>query len=108
MDFWNTVKKLLCSYLLVLTIFGTITSIFTSYICFRLRKNITFIFIGVESIASIFTLYFWNLNNVSQELFNFDLLNSNFWLCKIGSFYQFSSLEICAWILVIELFDEKK
>lgn len=104
MNFWGVVKILVCCYLLALTIFGTILSIFTSYICFRLRKNITFIFIGIGSTAAIFTLYFWNLNNISQEFFNFDLLNSNYWLCKFGNFYQFSSLEICAWVLVKKKF----
>ena len=96
-----TLRKILGIYALVLIFVGTFTSIIGCYICYRLRSTTTFIFFCYLSITSIFTLYFWNLGNFLREIFGIDLINVNFWLCKFGSFYQFTSLQITAWILVI-------
>ena len=96
-------RKILGVYALILIVIGTVTSIFGCYICFKLKSNTTFIFFCYLSVVSIFTLYFWNFGNFLRELLGIDVININFWLCKFGSFYQFTSLQIAAWILVIFL-----
>ena len=93
-------RKLLGIYAILLVVFGTIFSLLCCYISFKLRKTTTFIFICFMSLANMFTLYFWNLGNFLRELFQIDLINISLWLCKFGSFFQFTSLQISAWILV--------
>ena len=94
-------NKILGAYALVLTVVGTFLSILSYLICKQIKKkNVTVFFMSSLSICSIFTLYFWNLDNFFKEIFNIDLLNLNYWLCKIGSFIQFVSLQMCSWILV--------
>ena len=106
---FSTLRKCLGIYAIALVIFGTFFSVLCCYISFKLRKTTTFIFICYMSLANIFTLYFWNLGNFLRELFQIDLINTSIWLCKFGSFFQFTSLQISAWILVIHfavVFDE--
>ncbi len=67
----------------------------------RLRKNKTFVFLRFLALTDLVALYFWNINHFTVVILNLDLQNYNIWLCKFGQFYQFSSLQISAWILVI-------
>ena len=98
---FSVMRKFLGIYAIALVIVGTFFSILCCYISFKLRKTTTFIFICYMSLANIFTLYFWNLGNFLREIFQIDLINIDIWLCKFGSFFQFVSLQISAWILVI-------
>lgn len=94
-------NKVLGVYALILTVLGTFLSILSFFVCKKIKKkNVTVFFMSSLSICSIFTLYFWNLDNFFKEILNIDLLNLNYWLCKFGSFIQFISLQMCSWILV--------
>jgi hypothetical protein len=52
------------------------------------------------------TLYFWNLGNFLSQIFTIDLINLSIWGCKFGSLFQFTSLQISAWILVLISLDQ--
>lgn len=93
-------RKALAIYTIVLVICGTFLCLMSSVICFKLRKNNTFIYLGFFSIANIFTLYYWNLRNFLQLFFDTDWTMSPFLFCKLGDYSQFTSLPIAAWILV--------
>jgi hypothetical protein len=93
-------KKIFGTYALLLILCGTISSLMSFYICIRLKQNPTFIFLSFLTVSNIVSLYFWNLDNFLQAYLNIDLLNYDLWLCKFGSFYQFTSLQISAWLLV--------
>ena len=98
-------RKCLGVYALVLAVLGTVLSLMSFIICKKIKNNVTALFMSSLSICSIFTLYFWNLDNFFKEILSIELLNLNYWLCKFGSFIQFLSLQMCSWILVI-LFKE--
>ncbi len=97
---FKILQKSLGLYALILIIVGTVSSLMSLYICFKLRKISTFVFLAFLSVSDIISLYYWNLTHFIDNWFDIDFLNSNFWLCKFGSYYQFTSLQISAWILV--------
>jgi hypothetical protein len=101
---FDILQKILGAYALLLIIVGTISSVISFYICIKLSKISTFVFFAFLSISDIISLYYWNLTNFINIWFNIDLLNYSYWLCKIGSYYQFTSLQISAWLLVTILF----
>ena len=74
-------------------------------VCMKLKDNTTFMIMRFLSVSDIITLYFWNLNQVADSLFNLDLLNYNLYYCKFLQFSQFTSLQISAWMLVLICFD---
>ena len=100
MSVFEVLNKVLGVYALILTVVGTIANLLSCIVCFRMRKNITFIFLTFLTMSDIFTLYWWNLNNFLKEYVNIDLLTVNMYVCKFGNFIQFTSLQISAWILV--------
>lgn len=99
-SFYLLANKILGVYALVITISGTLLNLFSFFICLRLKKNTTFVFLATFSVANAFCLYWWNLNNFLKEFVHIDLLAVSLWVCKIGNFVQFTSLQISAWHLV--------
>ncbi len=93
-------NKILGVYALIITVFGTLLNLFSFFICLRIKRNTTFVFMASFSLANAFCLYWWNLNNFLKEFVNVDLLAISVWVCRIGNFVQFTSLEISAWHLV--------
>jgi hypothetical protein len=100
MSIFLTLNKVLGVYALILTILGTLLNFFNFFVCMRLRKNTTFVFLSFFSLANAFSLYWWNLNNFLKEFVNIDLLAVSLWTCKIGNYVQFNSLQMAAWFLV--------
>nr|QVK45791.1 G protein-coupled receptor [Proales similis] len=103
---YAVLRKILGVYALLLIIVGTLTSFLSLAVCLKLRSNATFVFFAFLTLSNIFTLYFWNLENFLQEYIDIDLLNYSLFVCKFGSFVQFSSLQISAWILVLISLDQ--
>ena len=101
MSIFRVLLQILSVYAIIVIIFGFLSSILSFYICYRIKNNATFIFLSYLSITSLFTLYKFPLNGISWTLFNFDFLNINIYECKISMFFQFTSLEACAWIIVL-------
>lgn len=98
------VRDILSIYTLILIIFGTLFSLLAAFICFKLRSNNTFIFLGFFSFTNIFTLYFWNLTNFIGLFYpDYNQMTSPFFFCVFGSFIQYTSLQTAAWILVLYL-----
>ena len=97
---YETIQKILGVYTLILTIVGTLTSFVSFFICIKLRKTSTFVLLAFMSISDSVTLYFWNITHYINTWYNLDFLDLNYWLCKFGNYYQFTSLQISAWLLV--------
>jgi hypothetical protein len=93
--------KILGCYSLGLAIFGTIGNLIIFYVSLKTSKNSTFILLRYLAISDVIALYFWNLNDFSISILNFDLENHSLFLCRFGSWIQFSSLQSSAWIIVI-------
>lgn len=93
-------NKILGVYALFLTIFGTIANLLSCLVCFRMRKNTTFIFLSFMTISDLISLYWWNTNNFLKEFAQIDLLSINKYVCKAGNYLQFTALQVSAWILV--------
>ncbi len=100
-DGWYTARAVLGIYCLILTIAGTFCNLFSFYICLRVKKNTTFIFLRFFAFFNIFSLYWWNLNNFLVVYAKLDLLQAGLWVCKIGNYTQFASLQLAAWFLVL-------
>jgi hypothetical protein len=100
-EIYSVLNKILGIYALFLVILGTFLNIVNFLICLRVRKNNTFVFLSFFSLSSIFCLYWWNLNNFLKEFLFIDMLIVSVWLCRIGNYVQFSSLQITAWFLVV-------
>ena len=92
--------KILAVYAIILTLFGTLANFLSCYLCSRLNRSKTFVFLTFLFFNDAFTLYFWNLNHFTTTFFGLDIQNYNIWLCKFGQFVQFNSLQTSAWILV--------
>lgn len=93
-------RKILAIYTIILITLGTILCLVASYICFKLRKNNTFIYLGFFSLSNIFTLYYWNIRNFLQMFYGTQWTANPFMFCKFGDYLQFTSLPISAWLLV--------
>ena len=89
-------------YPLVIILLGVIGNIITINVCFKTKKNPTFILIQYLSANNIISLFYWNLSHFTM-LLNFDLINYSMFVCKVGGWIQFSSLQTSAWILVNNL-----
>lgn len=97
---FQILNKILGVYAVFLTLFGTVANLLSCLVCFRMRKNTTFIFLAFMTISDLISLYWWNTNNFLKEFAAIDLLSINKYVCKAGNYLQFTSLQISAWILV--------
>jgi hypothetical protein len=96
-----TVIKIVCCYQLFLLVFGTLSNLFSFYICTRIKQNMTFIFLSFLSITNIMTLYHWNLESFFPYLFGIDWKNLNLYTCKFFGWFQFTGLQSSAWLLYL-------
>lgn len=101
MSIYQLMNKILGCYALFLTVSGTILNLFNFVTCLRINKSSTFIYLAFFALANAFCLYWWCLNNFLKEFFLVDLLTVSVWVCRTGSYVQFSSLQISAWFLVL-------
>jgi hypothetical protein len=100
----DKIQFVLAYYSLFIVIVGTIFNTLSFLICIRIRNNNTFIFLAFLSISDIFCLYYWNLHHFLNTIFDIDWKANTQFQCKIGSFLQYSFLQISAWLLVINQF----
>lgn len=104
-DVFQDLQKVFGVLSFILLFSGTIGNLFSCYVCHRIKNNSTFTFLTFMTIADLLTLYYWNLNNFLSQFTRINLLLTNLWVCKIGNYVQFSSLQCSAWILVRDLLD---
>lgn len=87
---------------LLLALFGTIGNILVFLVCFfRLRDQVTFIFIMFLAISDGVSLYEWNLTHFSDAFYTPNLLLDSVTKCRLLSYFQYSSLHTSAWLMVI-------
>lgn len=98
---FTTLNQILGIHAAIMMPIGTFLNLFSFFICFRIKNNTTFIFLRFFAIANVFTLFWWNLNNFLNVFISLNLLTAGLWLCKVGNFVQFASLQIAAWFLVL-------
>lgn len=103
-DVYEIVFKIFGIYSLTLTICGSVFDLAGVYICNKIKNNSTFTFYKFGNLASMLGLFYWNLSYFNSAFG----LDPNFfdtiWLCRIGHFIQFSSLQITSWIHVVYWF----
>ena len=106
-EYWIQVFfKAIGIYTLLIAIFGILLNSLTFYVCIRLKKNSTFIFMLFFAVSNIFTLCWWNLGHFTTQFLNVYMPHISLFGCKFGSFIQFASLQICAWLLVSFFFEK--
>jgi hypothetical protein len=99
---FEVLERVIGIYCLLLTVIGSVLNMFCFCICLSLiRRNGTFIFMAFFSLSNLVSLFWWNVVNFFVPFFDFDLKSASTVGCKIGSYLQFSSLQISAWFLVI-------
>ncbi len=99
---WLLMSKIVAIYEISIIILGTFGNAFVFYVGYRNRTTSpTFLFLMFMSIADLVSMYWWNLSHFIEPFFFIDIQNYNFYLCKFLSFFQFTSLQISAWILVL-------
>ena len=92
--------QILGGYSLLLMVLGSIMSLATFYICYRLRKNTTLVFLLFMSLSDLVSLYYWNLQIFLQAFTTINLAEVDRVICKLLNYVTISSLEISAWLLV--------
>ena len=86
-------------YSLWLIAFGIAGNSISFYTCCKLSSTTTFVFLAFMLVSDTVSLLVWDLDCFLKAFFGFDL-GENIYLCRIGNFVQFSSLQISAWLLV--------
>ena len=92
--------QIIAAYSLWLICFGTIGNLLSVFICFRLRKNSTFVFLGFKALSDIFTTYNWNLNIFAYVYFQSNLTEASLFACRFFYWFEFTSLQSSVWLLV--------
>ena len=93
--------KILSGYSLFLLFSGIVFNLLSFIICLKLKRNKTFMFVRYLALTNMFVPLYWNMNHFSEGIFNFNIQNYHYLVCKIGQYIQFSSLQASAWILVM-------
>lgn len=99
-DEYEIIFKILGLYSLLVTVCGTVFDLAGFYVCNKIKHNATFTFYKYGNLASIFGLFYWNLSYFNEEFGADPSLFQTTWLCRVGSFVQFTSLQITSWIHV--------
>ena len=95
-----SVAEIVGVYGMWLIVFGTVGNLVTCLVCYQLRKNTTFVFLGFISLSDIISLYYWNLKNFLNVYYAFDLSKVGILMCRIASYSQLVSLFTSTWLLV--------
>ena len=98
-DILKTTNSVLCGLQLIL---GSIGNLLVIVICARkrLRTNPTFIIIGFNSFASTLGLLGWPFQFFTKYIFEFNMIKSNIYLCKIIFYLGLFPLQWSSWLLV--------
>jgi hypothetical protein len=97
--------KIVGVYELIVIILGTFGNLFIFYVSYPNRKDSIFLFLLFLSISDMISLYWWNLNHFVLPFTKLDLQNYSFYYCKVINFFQFTSSQVSAWILILISFD---
>ena len=105
MVFINTLA-ILGIFCLGLAIVGTIGNTLIFFICIlKLRNEVTFIFIAFLAVVDMVSLFEWNLTHFTDAFYTINLLMDTIPKCRLLAFFQMTSLQASAWLLVIHIFD---
>ena len=95
------VFKLNGVYSLGLGVFGSIGNILIFLTCvLRLRSQVSFVFMAYLAATDFVSLYGWNLAHFVDAFFEPGLLRNTVMKCRVLSFFQYSSMQSSAWLLV--------
>ena len=98
----KTIAEMIGVYSIALIIIATIGNFISTLVCARksLRKIPTFVFIGFALISDIISLYFWNIDHFLFAFFNYQIEDLGVDYCRFAVFFQTTSLQWSAWLLV--------
>ena len=97
--------KILGYYSLVLVVLGTLGNLIIMFVSIKTNTHAMFALFGYLAFSDMLSLYFWNLSHFIYSSFDIDIQNFNVYMCKFGTWIQYSSLQSSAWILVSFVFD---
>ena len=92
--------EILGIYSLLIIILGAIGNIVTILVCMRSKNNTNFILFQYLSANNLIAVSFWSFCHFIDSQYNIDFQSYSMFICKFGSWIQFSSLQASAWILV--------
>ena len=95
-----SIQQIVGGYAIWLIVFGVAGNALAMVICYRLRKNHTFIFLTFITFSDIAASINWNLNLFSDNILLSSIQSSSLTACKIQNFIQYSAFQISAWLLV--------
>lgn len=96
------ILKCLGFYCLMLMILCPILNLITCYVCMRkhLKNNATFKLTLFGSLSDVFTVFGFNLSHFTTTFLNIDYTTVSIVWCRLNWFIQYVSLQYSAWILV--------
>ena len=100
---YNVIYHIIGVYEMALIVMGTIGSILTFIVAFKLRHTTTFVFILFLSVTDALCLYWWNLDDFILIYFNYWFQENSLYGCKIINYFQYVSMQASAWLLVSPL-----
>ena len=92
--------KILGYYSFAITIIGTLGNLIILFVSLRTKSNSMFTLLRYLALNDAVSLYFWNLSHFIESSFEIDIQNYNLYLCKFGTWIQYSSLQSSVWTLV--------
>ncbi len=98
----NDIAKVIGVYSMIILVVGTVGNICAAFVCFKksLREIPTFVFTGFQLISDTISLYFWNIDHYLLAFHSYQIEDVNIQLCKFATFFQTTSLQWSAWLLV--------
>ena len=100
---YNIFYHVIGIYEITLIITGTIGSILTFVVAFKLKQTTTFVFLLFLSITDTLCLFWWNLDDFILIYFNYWFQENSFFGCKIINYFQYVSMQSSAWLLVSQV-----
>lgn len=99
----DVLAKIIGIYSILILVIGTIGNLCAALVCTRksLRKTPTFVFIGLALISDTICLYFWNVDHYLLGYNLTQIEDINLFFCKFATFFQTTSLQWSAWLLVM-------
>ena len=93
-------SQILTSYGVALIFLGALGNSLIAYVSLRNKSHTIFALLRYLALTDTLALVFWNLNHFTGAIFEFDLMSYNLYMCKIGEWIQYSSMQASAWLLV--------
>jgi hypothetical protein len=98
----TAIAKTIGVYSMIILVIGTAGNTFAALVCLRksLRETPTFVFICFELVSDTVSLYFWNIDHYLVAFYSYMIEDVNIQLCRLATFFQTTSLQWSAWLLV--------